>query len=310
MVFLMAEALLQQIEQPSAAEEILTQELRERLLAVGLDPDFALRGEIEKAGLTSVDDLTEENKKLIRRVLELRSELIIDDVTGVLNRQGFLAETARLQSKIARAQAKGINLETMRTTIFAILFFDIDNFKQVNDTYGHGAGNVVLRELAQRIQQSLRPSDFIARWGGDEFVVIARALNGDALKLAERLRQLVGEKPFTVGNGVARPLTISIGAAAYDKDTDEMTKRADWALYGAKGKRDVLDPKGRPLGQRCEKNTICIWDIDRAAPVLYTPGETNLKLDGREHQALSAKRGIADIVNRLRGLLDGARGGG
>ena len=121
---------------------------------------------------------------------------------------------------------------------------DIDHFKNVNDTYGHAAGDAALRELAQRIETQVRVSDIAARFGGEEFVVL---LPGTEIEsgtlLAERIRKAVSATPIDIGDGNSITITVSIGVAsvAPGQDVDDLKTsgesllaRADVALYSAK----------------------------------------------------------------------------
>jgi len=121
---------------------------------------------------------------------------------------------------------------------------DVDHFKQVNDTWGHAAGDAVLRELAQRIESQVRASDVAARYGGEEFVILLPGTDiGSASKLAERIRREIGESAIALPNGESVTITASIGIAEVspepeDKDLktlgDSLIARADVALYAAK----------------------------------------------------------------------------
>ena len=121
---------------------------------------------------------------------------------------------------------------------------DIDHFKRINDTWGHAAGDVVLKELARRIESQVRASDVAARYGGEEFVVLLPATNvAAAQKLAERVREAVAASPIELPNGTTVCITTSIGIAevsprAEDDDLktlgDALIARADVALYAAK----------------------------------------------------------------------------
>ncbi|MFC0416860.1 diguanylate cyclase [Cytobacillus solani] len=120
----------------------------------------------------------------------------------------------------------------------ALLFIDIDFFKKVNDTYGHSEGDVVLRELGLRLQQSTRTFDIVSRNGGEEFTVLLLdcPLNR-ANELAERIRKNVEDTPFTLHSGKEIDLTISVGVACYQETTKDPTmliEDADKALYQAK----------------------------------------------------------------------------
>ena len=124
-------------------------------------------------------------------------------------------------------------------TSAAILLFDVDHFKQVNDTYGHGAGDEVLRELAARTIKSVRSVDLAVRWGGEEFLVVMPETDlANAAAVAERLRAAVAKHLFTVrSSGEKLAITISVGVAAAmptGDRRDRLLKRADDALYSAK----------------------------------------------------------------------------
>jgi diguanylate cyclase (GGDEF)-like protein len=121
-----------------------------------------------------------------------------------------------------------------------ILLADVDHFKSINDTFGHGAGDAVLVEVARRLRAVARPYDVIARWGGEEFCILAPGIASDAdlLSLAERLRCAIEEGPFTRRDGMALPVSISIGAVRTDlaeSSAEGLLEAADQALYAAKG---------------------------------------------------------------------------
>ena len=121
----------------------------------------------------------------------------------------------------------------------AVLLFDVDHFKQVNDTHGHDAGDDVLRELAARTIKSVRSVDLAVRWGGEEFLVVMPETDlANAAAVAERLRAAVAKDSFTVrSSGEKLAVTISVGVAAAipgDDHRDQLLKRADDALYSAK----------------------------------------------------------------------------
>ncbi len=118
---------------------------------------------------------------------------------------------------------------------FSVLMLDIDHFKDVNDTYGHTRGDQVLRDLAYILKSSVRESDIVGRYGGEEFVIILNGLKRKALKqVAEKIRVSVDNAKLL---GDKRPLTVSIGAASYPKDgknLDDLIENADKALYKSK----------------------------------------------------------------------------
>jgi two-component system cell cycle response regulator len=121
---------------------------------------------------------------------------------------------------------------------------DVDHFKRVNDTWGHVAGDVVLRELANRVEAQIRASDVAARYGGEEFVVLLPNTDEmSAEKLAERIRLAISASPFELPNGEQVVVTVSIGIAGVGPDRDDvdlknlgdsLIARADVALYRAK----------------------------------------------------------------------------
>ena len=160
---------------------------------------------------------------------ELRNLAVTDTLTGVWNRRhGTELLTADLS---ARRPGQALSL----------LMLDIDHFKTINDTFGHQAGDHVLIEIASRLRRSLRGSDMVARWGGEEFVVLLRdCALPDALRLAEDIRAAIAEVPF----GALGSLTISVGAAEVraDEDLTSWLGRADQALYRAKraGRNEVV----------------------------------------------------------------------
>jgi len=168
----------------------------------------------------------------VNRARLLRSGMS-DFLTGWHNRRYL---HTRIKEELARAQRHG--------TPVACLMIDVDHFKQINDAFGHLAGDHVLRELAQRIDGQIRGSDTAARFGGDEFAILLPETSAaEAKQLAERIRQIVCSTP--VDAGVARPLvlSISIGVAAVNPDRSErdlkavadgLLAEADAALYRAK----------------------------------------------------------------------------
>ncbi|MDX5627218.1 MULTISPECIES: sensor domain-containing diguanylate cyclase [unclassified Brenneria] len=158
-----------------------------------------------------------------QRRLELMATT--DKLTGIMNRQAFDYAFERLSGK---RQAKHQPI--------AIVLLDIDHFKIVNDRYGHGAGDLVLQKIAQILQQSIRNSDRICRWGGEEFVVLLDNCDIDnALTRAETLRHDVEAMVVPFRNETIQ-VTISCGVAEYRaKETlDALINRADIALYQAK----------------------------------------------------------------------------
>jgi len=147
-----------------------------------------------------------------------------DPLTSMPNRSAFDEE---LECRLEAAAAQGRRL--------ALLFIDVDNFKTVNDGYGHAAGDAVLIAIARQIRAALRPGDFAARIGGDEFVVVIDPVDPAALPgaLAERIRTSVAE-PVELPGGESCNTAISIGAALYPEDGHDaaaLLTAADAAMY-------------------------------------------------------------------------------
>jgi diguanylate cyclase (GGDEF)-like protein/PAS domain S-box-containing protein len=149
-----------------------------------------------------------------------------DALTDLPNRQLFFD---RLAQALALAQRQG--------HLVGLLFMDLDKFKPINDTHGHGVGDVVLQTVARRIEGCLRASDTVGRIGGDEFVVLLPQLQqpAEALQVAEKIR-LALEQPMPVG-ALTLAVSACIGVALYPQhghDTTELAKNADTAMYQAK----------------------------------------------------------------------------
>ena len=162
----------------------------------------------------------------VARLVHLEQEVVIDPLTGVYNRRFFDEQFPR---EVALAGRSGMNV--------SLLVIDLDHFKAVNDTHGHAAGDRVLSYVAALLSEGIRKSDMIVRYGGEEFVVIAPATDGQAAEmLADRLCRKVKEATVTCPGGNKIGVTISVGfATASDFDTEEsFFIRADDAVYEAK----------------------------------------------------------------------------
>ena len=160
-----------------------------------------------------------ERERMIRM---LREHAEIDELTGVYNRR---EARAMLHVELERSQRYGIPV--------SVALLDIDRFKAVNDAYGHSVGDTLLTELASLLRARLRTNDGVARWGGEEFLIVlphtTRYCGGEA---SEGIRQAIEQARFS--NGLR--ITVSLGVTAYDPaDTmDDLIGRADDALYEAK----------------------------------------------------------------------------
>lgn len=158
---------------------------------------------------------------------KLKTLATTDTLTGLWNRRYFL-EKAALELKRARRYGGD----------FSLLMIDLDDFKNINDAYGHAAGDAVLKHFAIKMNKQLREADLSGRLGGEEFgIILPNTGIEDAVRLAERLRQVVGKTPAKY-EGRHIFFTVSIGAAAYQQggeSVNELFLRADRALYRAKG---------------------------------------------------------------------------
>ncbi|GLW27403.1 hypothetical protein Areg01_03440 [Actinoplanes regularis] len=234
-------ALLDGLTEPALLDPAGTGGLRERLLAG--DPvalAVPLAGRDGPAGVVllggGLDDTSRQvaaalatqgmtaydNARLFTRVQELATT---DELTGQHNRRHFYAVAGALVQAAAR---NGRPL--------AAGMLDIDKFKSVNDTYGHGVGDEVIRTVAGRIRAVLRHSDVLGRYGGEEFAIVLPDHEGEAFELAERVRMAVGGEPIPTQAGPL-PITISIGLTRLgegDTTLDDLLARADHALYRAK----------------------------------------------------------------------------
>jgi diguanylate cyclase (GGDEF)-like protein len=171
-----------------------------------------------------------------RRILHLQTELIAareamrqqatcDSLTGTLNHATILEMLAH-ELALSRRDGKPVG----------VVLADLDHFKKVNDTYGHQAGDAVLRTVASRLAVALRPDDRIGRYGGEEFLLVLPDCDDQAtLSICERVRKRIAEEAFVHG-GVAIPVTVSLGAAVFAGRGDlvDVVKAADTALYRAK----------------------------------------------------------------------------
>ena len=177
---------------------------------------------------------------LFENALEHEKSLMyakVDPLTGVFNRGEGVK---RLKIMFRKAEDSGHNL--------CILVIDIDNFKKINDTYGHDVGDIVLKEVAKTIKNSVRDNDLVMRWGGEEFLVAVPNLPPDKVyDVAERIRRNIANLKIKLANVEIHP-TVSIGVACTDTEKtyspDELFKRADERLYQAKksGKNKVVAP--------------------------------------------------------------------
>jgi diguanylate cyclase (GGDEF)-like protein len=169
---------------------------------------------------------TENALQMEADIIKLRQLADTDFMTGLLNRRAFLP-LADDALEFCRRYKRSM----------ATLMIDIDHFKKINDTYGHGAGDHVIKAIADIVNAKIRGTDKAARFGGEEFVVLLRELDQEtAMMLAERIRVAIEQAPISHGDK-AIPVTASIGVSMFtegDRDVQDLIERADQGLYNAK----------------------------------------------------------------------------
>jgi diguanylate cyclase (GGDEF)-like protein len=195
-------------------------------------------------------DLMQANERLLHEVAErarAEEQLALaaraDPLTGLMNRRAMLEQ---LDYQVARFQRND--------TPFVLILADLDHFKSVNDTLGHDAGDQALIEIAERLKSGLRAQDLVARWGGEEFLILLPDTDLEGgLVVAEDLREAIAAQAVTIGGETLR-LTLSLGVAGYcaRKSLNECIKAADTALYRAKvqGRNRVVPAAPRGLDVR------------------------------------------------------------
>ena len=208
------------------------------------DREVEYARELESRVQERTRELSERQHDLERANDELAQASVTDSLTGLNNRR-FLTEyiekeVALLHRRYNRIAEGPLTPEMLD---LAFVMIDVDHFKTINDSAGHAAGDAVLRQLKGLLQSVSRSSDIIVRWGGDEFLLVARDLNGERLtELAERVRSKVAQHVFDIGEGRVVRTTCSIGFAAYPffreqldaLSWEQVVSVADRALYVAK----------------------------------------------------------------------------
>ena len=184
-------------------------------------------------------------EQLVRAREALRVQATHDGLTGLFNHAAILD---RLQNEVSRAGRERQSL--------AVLLVDLDDFKRVNDTCGHAAGDLVLREAAERIQAAVRDYDAVGRYGGEEFLIVLPGCDtSSACARADEVRQALAQEAFYSGNSPLR-VTCSVGVASTEElaaDAPALVRAADRALYRSKtgGRNRVEKACGLELGGAC-----------------------------------------------------------
>lgn len=159
------------------------------------------------------------------RIRELEDMSITDELTGLNNRRALKSHMVRTLSAARRYGDMGV-----------VAFLDLDNFKEINDTYGHDAGDKVLKALSKILGDNLRDTDFVARLGGDEFVfVLEKADTTYGLQRASEIRDIICQSEIKLNRRTVK-LSASMGLAIYDENStyDGLLKSADKAMYADK----------------------------------------------------------------------------
>lgn len=218
-----------------------------KLVNVTLANEMAERAVIEAELASMKTDLAETRDELLNaeaREREAQEAALSDALTGLPNRASF---EQGLDQGLIRATRHGWRL--------AVLFIDIDDFKTVNDSHGHGLGDQVLVTMAARLRSFFRDEDIVCRWGGDEFVCLLMEVQQEdtVVRLAQDLHERISET--CAFDGVTLAMEASIGIAMFPEDgvtADSLIRNADAAMYAAKGTktRVVLfrEPGEQPAG--------------------------------------------------------------
>ena len=214
---------------------------------IAREEEYSHRLELEVNSRT--EKLLDKNQQLRTLNKALQESSLSDPLTGLRNRRFVFEEVSRDLDVIRRKmedEREGRGNGKVSEMVFMMI--DLDNFKPINDTYGHAAGDHMLLELRDVLLGICRRSDFVIRWGGDEFVVIAKqAKPGEAEALAERIRSTIANHNFMLNDGQIVRTTCSIGFAAYplfkaqvdEGSLDQVISLADALMYEAKRERNA-----------------------------------------------------------------------
>jgi diguanylate cyclase len=180
--------------------------------------------------------------QLEEQVLNLEKDLIHDSLTGLKTR-AFFEEEAQIYFESISNTHSTRRKEWFGFTHISFLFFDIDHFKKINDTYGHAVGDVVLKKVASTINIVLRQGDTAARWGGEEIVASLLGANeDDAYSTALRILASIQNLRFEEAPDLTVTISCGVATAKEEVSFEDLIKRADMALYHAKesGRNSVV----------------------------------------------------------------------
>ena len=198
-------------------------------MIAGLDMDVGDEFEINKLLDQSRSALAEINVQMIREARKLVIQAQRDTLTMLYNR-------TYLEQNLDNLFSLSVSTDQQMT----VIFIDVDFFKEINDTYGHASGDIVLIEVARTIQAAIRNYDIAVRYGGDEFIALLSGAPQDvALYVSERIRSMVADRTYTIDRGVEISATVSVGYATLTpesgiKTAAELLEAADKKLYAAK----------------------------------------------------------------------------
>jgi diguanylate cyclase (GGDEF)-like protein len=205
-----------------------------------------------RAGIRLVDLQTQ----LLKAREDLRDQATRDSLTRLWNRSSILTELAR---ELARAARESRPL--------GVVIVDLDHFKHINDTYGHLAGDAVLREAARRMQNSIRQYDSIGRYGGEEFLILFPGCSkADSYAQAERLRRQLAQTEMPVNDGSVRVtasfgVTVALPGEIWTEE--ELIRTADEALYVAKksgrNRVEIVTPRSQPAALNASAETAVVF---------------------------------------------------
>ncbi len=190
---------------------------------------------------------TEEQKRireLEAEVERLRNLAYKDELTGAYNRRGFTEEVGKFLEEVEAFRKSPERRKSVLIKDLSVVLFDIDDFKKVNDTYGHAAGDKALQNVVNAIRKRVRGIDVVSRWGGEEILTALIGANeAEAWEIADNVRErLAEEKIRTDGTEIAVTISGGVAACGAGEQFESVIKRADEALYKAKqsGKNRII----------------------------------------------------------------------